>query len=102
MPVCYGFAQWSYGGDTVHAGRATVMPRNKPFAARCVPVSPGCFLIFETTETSSCLTPVQHGESRFNAVLAAALRCDPGGPRSPGTENQDSVNEANPEYPLPS
>ena len=29
MPVCYGFARWSYGGDTVHAGRATVMPRNK-------------------------------------------------------------------------
>ena len=30
MPVCYGFARWSYGGGTVYAERATVMPRNKP------------------------------------------------------------------------
>jgi len=26
MSVCYGFARWSYGGDAVHAERATVMP----------------------------------------------------------------------------
>jgi len=55
MPVCYGFARWSYGGDTVHTGRATVMPRNKPalFAARCVPVSRGGFKFFETTGATS-------------------------------------------------
>jgi len=40
MPVCYGFARWSYGGDTVHAGRATVMPRNKTVLFRS-PVRPG-------------------------------------------------------------
>jgi len=26
----YGFTQWSNGGDTDHAGRATMMPRSKP------------------------------------------------------------------------
>jgi len=39
MPVCYGFTRWSYGGDTVHARRATVMPRSKP-ALFCSPVRP--------------------------------------------------------------
>jgi len=34
MPVCYGVAQWSYGGDMVYAGRATVMPRTKPVLFR--------------------------------------------------------------------
>jgi len=41
-------------------------------------VRPGCFKKIETTEASSREIPVQHGESRFNAVLAAALRRDPG------------------------
>jgi len=52
MPVCYGFARWSYGGDTVYAGRATVMPRNKP-ALFFGPVSPGGFKKFETTGATS-------------------------------------------------
>ena len=42
MPVCYGFARGSYGGETVDVGGATVMPRNKPALFRS-PVSPACF-----------------------------------------------------------
>jgi len=42
MPVCYGFARGSYGGDTDHAGRATEMPLNKP-ALFHSPVRPGRF-----------------------------------------------------------
>jgi len=66
MPVCYGVARWSYGGDTVHAGRATVMPQKKP-ALFLIPVRPGCFKKFET-----------------NCPHRSAA----------GTENRDSVNEA--------
>jgi len=74
MPVYYGFARWSYDEDTVHVGRATVVPRNKPVLFRS-PVRPGesrRFLKkkFETTGATSQGTPVQHGESRFNAVFA--------------------------------
>ena len=75
MPVCYGVARWSYGGDTVHAGRATVMPRNKPalFRTRCVPV------IFLK------LSGPLHGECRFNTLYLDSMRClniyAKGGPR---------------------
>jgi len=58
MPVCYGFARRSYGGDTVHAGRATVVPRKSRccFAARRVSMSPGCFKKLGTTwATSQCI-----------------------------------------------
>jgi len=84
-----GFARWSYGGDTVHARRATVMPWNKPALFRSQ-VSPGAI----------------SRERRFSTVyldsmrcLQASLRCGPGEPRCPhgsdaGTENRDSVNEA--------
>jgi len=71
MPVCYGFARLSYGGDTVDAGRATVMPREKPALFRS-PVSHGRLKQIETTGATSRLTPVQHGVSRFKAVLAGA------------------------------
>jgi len=98
MPVCYGFARWSYGGDTVHAKRATVMPRNKPMLFHS-PVRPG---------ESNILKPLgpYPGECRFNTVypnsmwcLPASLRCGPSGPRSLhrsdiGTKIRDSVNEA--------
>jgi len=47
MPVCYGFARLSYGGNTVHARRATVMSRNKPALFRS-PVSPGRPFIAKT------------------------------------------------------
>jgi len=40
MPVSYGVARWPYGGDTVCAGKATGMPRNKPALFR-TPVRPG-------------------------------------------------------------
>jgi len=49
------FAAVSHGGDTVHAGRATVMPRNKPALFRS-PVRPGesrLLKIFETTGATS-------------------------------------------------
>ena len=98
MPVCYGFAQWSYGGDTVHAGRAMVMTRNKPVLF-CSPVRPGGL--------KKLKPPGPHpGERRFNMVypdsmrcLPASLRCGPGGHRCPhrsdaGTEIRDSVNKA--------
>jgi len=95
MLVCYGVARWSYGGDTVYAGRATVMPRNKP-------------ALFHTPVLLKNLKPPGSlpGERRFNTVypdlmwcLPASLRCGPGGPPCPnrsaaGTENRDSVNEA--------
>jgi len=102
MPVCYGVARWSYGGDTVHAGRATVMPRTKPALFHTL-VRPGETRLFK--KKMKPLGPLP-GELRFNTVypdsmrcLPASLRCGPGGPRNPhrsatGTENWDSVNEA--------
>ena len=84
MPVCYGVARWSYGGDTVHTVRATVMPRTK-LALFCTPVRPGCYKKIETTGTTSQRTPVKHSVSRFNAVLA--------GVATVWTENRDSVNQ---------
>jgi len=79
MPVCYGVARWSYGGDTVHAGIATVMLRNMPALFRS-PVrlcKPRLFLL-------KPLGPLP-GECRFNTVypdsmrcLPASLRCGPG------------------------
>ena len=71
MSICYGVARWSYGGDTVHTGRTTVIPRNR----------------FNTVYTDSM------------RCLPVSLRCGPGVPRCPhrsaaGTENQESVNEA--------
>jgi len=70
MPVCYGFARWSYGLDTVHAGRATVMPQNKPVWFRC-PVSPGGFKNFENhrghipvNAGSTWCIPIQCGACR--------------------------------------
>jgi len=100
MLVCYGFARWSYGGDTVHAGKATMMPRNKP-ALFYSPVRPG------ESRRFFFKPPGPHpGERRFNTVypdlmrcLPASLRRGPGGPRCPhrsdaGTEIRDSVNEA--------
>ena len=101
MPVCYGFARWSYGGDTVHAGRATVMPRNKTVLFRS-PVRPGKSWRFKKIETTGATS----GERRLNTVypdsircLPASLRCGPGGPRCPhrsdaGIEIRDSVDEA--------
>jgi len=96
--VCYGFTRRSYGGDTVDAGRATVMPRNKPALFR-IPVSHGCLKKLKPPG------PLP-GEHWFNTVyldsmrcLLALLRCGPGMPRCPhrsdaGTEIRDSVNEA--------
>jgi len=46
------FARWSYGGDTVDAGRATIMPQNKPVLFRS-PVSHGCLKKNETTVATS-------------------------------------------------
>jgi len=72
MPVCYSFARWSYCGDTVHAGRAMVMPRKKPVLFRS-PVRPGKSWRFKKIWNHRGhirLTPVQHGVSRFNAVSA--------------------------------
>jgi len=51
MPICYGVFRWSYGGDTVHAGKATVMPRNKPALFR-TPVRPGEPRLFKKIETT--------------------------------------------------
>jgi len=48
MPVCYNFARWFYSEDTVHAGRAALIPRNKLALFRS-PVRPGWLNIFETT-----------------------------------------------------
>jgi len=62
MPVCYGFARWSYGGDTVHAWRATVMPRNKPALFRS-PSSRGCLKKLKQPGPLPC-------ESRVYAALA--------------------------------
>jgi len=93
MPVFFGFARRSY--DTVHAGRATVMPQNKPALFRS-PVRPGCLKKMKPPG------PLP-GERRFNTVypdsmrcLPASLRCGPGGPRCPhwDTEIRDSVYEA--------
>jgi len=82
MPVCYGFARWSHGGDTVDTERATVMPRNKPALFRSR-VGPGCFNKIQTTGALL-------GEHRLNTVyndsmrcLPAPLRCGPGRPRYP-------------------
>ena len=98
MPVCYGFARWSYGRDTVHAGRATVMPRNKPVLFRS-PVRPD-----ESWRLQKLKPPGPHpGKSRFNTIypdsmrcLPASLRCGLGGSRCPhrsdaGTKIWDSV-----------
>jgi len=52
MPVCYGVGRWSYGGDTVHARRATMMPRNQPALFR-TPVRPVCLKKIETTGITS-------------------------------------------------
>jgi len=98
MRVCYGFSRWSYGGDTVDAGRATVMPRNKPQLFRS-PVSHGCLKKMKPPGP----LPAEH---RFNTVypdsmrcLPVPLRCGPGRPRcshrsDAGTEIRDSANEA--------
>jgi len=51
MPVGYGFARWSYGRDTVHVGRATVMPRTMPSLFRS-PVSPCESRLFKKNETT--------------------------------------------------
>jgi len=40
------------------------------FAPRWIPVIPGCFKNFETTGITCRWTPIQHGVSRYNAVLA--------------------------------
>jgi len=59
------FTQWSYGGETNYAGRATVILRNKPALFR-TPMSPVFF------KTTSRYSPVQHGLSRFNMLFFSA------------------------------
>jgi len=98
MLVCYIFARWSYGEDTVHAGRAKMKPWNKP-ALFCSPERPGCFKKLKPQGPLPC-------ECRFNTVYPdsmqcspASLRCGPSGPMCPhcsntGTKNQDSVSDA--------
>jgi len=73
MPVCFGVARWSYGGEAVYAGRATAMPRNKQALYR----------LFKKLKPPEPYT----GERRFNTIypdsiqcLPASLRCGPGGP----------------------
>jgi len=92
MPVCYGFARWSCGGDTVDAGRATVMPRNKPAFFRS-PVSHGCLKKLNhrghfpvNTGSTRCI-PIQSGACRRRYGVV------PVGPGDAGTEIRDSVNE---------
>jgi len=80
MPVCYGVARGSYGGKTVHAGRATVMARNNP-ALFCTLVRPSEPRLFKNLKLPGPLP----GERRLNTVypdsmrsLPASLRCGPG------------------------
>ena len=66
MPVGYGFAMWSYGVDTVHDGRDTVMPRKK-------------LALFRSTVSSSCLKQIEPpeplpGERRSNTVYPDSMR----------------------------
>ena len=63
MSVYYTFTWLSYGGDTDHAERATVMPQKKPALIR-THRAPGIL--------PGNQFPVQHGLSRFNAVPAGA------------------------------
>ena len=69
MSVCYDFARWSYCVDTIHAGRATVLPRKKPALFRS-PVSSGCLKKLKL-----------HGpllyEHRFSTVYPDSMRCLP-------------------------
>jgi len=64
MPVSFGFARWSYGGDTVNAGKATVIPRDKPALFRS-PVRPGYL---------KKVKPLP-GERRFSTVYPDSMRC---------------------------
>jgi len=67
MPVCYGFAWWSYVGDTDHAERATAMPRKKAVLFRS-PVRLNESRLFKkklgtTWATSRCIR-IQYGACR--------------------------------------
>jgi len=77
--VCYGFTQWSYGGDKVHAGIATVLPRNKPELFRS-PVRPGYLKKIErwteVLEVNAVLTrciPIHCGACRWAGVRTVAM-----------------------------
>jgi len=52
LPVCYSLTRWSYGGGTVHAERASVLPWNKLALFRSL-VRTSCFKKFETTGTTT-------------------------------------------------
>jgi len=72
MPVCYGFARWSYGGDTVHAGIATVMPRNEPALFRS-PVRLGKPRLFKNKKNWDHL-PVNAGSTRCILIQCSVCR----------------------------
>ena len=94
---CYNsIIWWSYGWETDHAGRAIMIPRNKPawFRTGCVP----SVLKNTTTGATSQWSPDQHGLYRFNTVLSCvatvwsrlALVFKPG---RTVAEHRDSLNE---------
>ena len=91
MPVRYGFALRSYGGDTIHAGRATVMPWNKPALFRS-PVRPGESRMFKEIAGSTRCIPIQCGACRRRyGVIPVGHGVSR---RRAGTEHRDNVNEA--------
>ena len=70
IPVYYGFTRWSYSGDTNHAGKATVMPRNKPALFR-TKVRHGCF---KNNWNHRGQFPVITGSTRFIPIQYGACR----------------------------
>ena len=72
MPVCYSVARWSYDRDAVHAGRATVLPRNKPAFFR-TPVRPGVPRLFKKCDPRDYF-PVNAGSTRCIPIQCGASR----------------------------
>jgi len=69
MPVDYGFTRLSYGGETDHAGRATVMPRISPELSG-IGFALGEFRVIKK-QTLGLLS----GNRSFNMVYADTMLC---------------------------
>jgi len=96
MPVYYGFTRWSYGGETVHAGEATVMPRKKSALFR-TPVRSGESRLIKTIKNHRGHFPVIASSTRFIPIQCVASQrrygVVPVGPDvHTGARNRNSVN----------